>query len=114
MRLTCPHCQQSVAVPDSAAGQATPCPLCGQTFTPPALVGAAIDAAPEPAPKAPQPAVRPPAATPPAGSPTADVPRPATAESPGAAATSLAGAPCCRLTLRRSVIPWLAPVALVV
>src|SRR5581483_1599644 len=55
MRVICPHCRQSVALPDAAAGTPTPCPLCGQLFTPPALTGAAIDAAPPPVVKEPNP-----------------------------------------------------------
>jgi hypothetical protein len=42
------------------------------------------------------------------------VPRPATAEPPSTAASSVADSPCLRLTLNRGVVPWLAPVALLV
>jgi hypothetical protein len=106
MRLICSHCQLSVTVPDTAAGTPTPCPSCGQSITPPALTGAAIDAAPEPV--APAPSHVPPA------------PVTAPAQTPGADATRLAssilpvGAPWLHLTLRREVAHWLAPGALVV
>src|SRR5207253_8417964 len=65
MRITCPHCQRAVALPDAAGGQPTPCPLCGNIFTPASLAGAALDLRaapainPAPAPSAAPPASRP-------------------------------------------------------
>lgn len=103
MNILCPSCSKRVAVPDEAAGKPTPCPLCGTTFTPPALTPAAIDAAPPPVPK-PTPAAPPP---PPPFSP------PATVAAPDAEPTP-AGNKCCSLTLSRRWVRWLAPVALIV
>jgi hypothetical protein len=122
MRLICPHCQQSVTLPDPppvpspAAGGGpgwgpTPCPLCNQSITPPALTGAAIDAAPVP---------------PPAAPPTTNVgrqapgfvnPAPAPTPSPvdqGSYSPRSAGHPWFHITLRREVAHWLTPGALVV
>jgi hypothetical protein len=36
LKLVCPACLKSVAVPDEAAGQETPCPECGKPFPVPA------------------------------------------------------------------------------
>jgi hypothetical protein len=105
MRLICPHCQVTVTVPESAAGAPTPCPQCGQSIKPPALTGAAIDAAPEPT--APQPVTPASRVAPAPGGLTAQTP---VAHAPG----SPAGAPWLHLTLRRDVAHWLAPAALVV
>lgn len=111
MRITCPHCQKSVVVADASAGKPTPCPLCGNIFTPPALAGSALDLPPEPLPPPPAPAYSP---TPP--SPTASRPvaatttPPAAAPSPAPQSTGLQ--PCCRCVLRRDVVQWLAPAGL--
>jgi hypothetical protein len=103
MRLICPNCQQSVTVPDTAAGQPTPCPNCTKTLTPPALTGAAIDAAPEPV-ATPRPVPTPPSSQ--------NVPIKET--TPVAYPTSSPGDPWMRLTLRRHAAHWLTPGALVV
>jgi hypothetical protein len=108
MRLICPHCQQSVTVPDTTAGQPTPCPNCKQTLTPPALTGAAIDSAPEPV-VAPRPAPAPPPIR--AGSVSDGKPEPSLTLP---ARTISPGEPWLRLTLRRHIAHWLAPVGLVV
>src|SRR4051794_14131523 len=105
MRLICPHCQQPVTLPDAAAGHPTPCPQCGQTVTPPALTGAAIDAAPEPT-VAPRP-------VPPAPAPVIRERSPEPVITPSVGATRTAGDPWLRITLRRDVAHWLAPVGLV-
>jgi hypothetical protein len=108
MRLICPHCQQSVTLPETAAGMPTPCPACGQSITPPALTGAAIDAAPEP--------VAPPPPPPPAPA-SRERERPEiVAQTPVAYApgSPKLAAPWFHLTLRREVAHWLAPGALVV
>lgn len=101
MNILCPSCQKRVAVPDEAAGKPTPCPLCGETFTPPALTPAAIDSAPPPIPK--------PAPPPPA--PPAAPPAPATTTAPSEPSRS--GDPCCSLTLGRRWVRWLAPIGLI-
>jgi len=106
MRLTCPHCHQSVGVPDAAAGQPTPCPLCGQTFTAPALVGSAIDSNPHPVAPAALPAM------PSVRGPGTDSPRPPAPEPTRSVPAPAASAACCRLTFRKSIVPWLAPAAL--
>ena len=107
MRLICPHCQLPVTVPDTTAGIPTSCPACNQSITPPALTGAAIDAAPEPAA---------PPSPPPASSRVPPPPVAAPAQTPGPDATRLAsaGRPWLRLTLRRDFAHWLAPAALIV
>src|SRR5581483_5984928 len=124
MRVICPHCRQSVALPDAAAGTPTPCPLCGQLFTPPALTGAAIDAAPPPVVKEPNP----PAPFPlreggesskdPLGSSPPFPLREGGAGGLGSAKTAgglgSSSTPWFHLTLRREAAHWTAPVALVV
>jgi hypothetical protein len=105
MNILCPACGKRVAVPDEAAGRPTPCPLCGEAFTPPALTPAAIDAAPP----VPKPAPPPPSPPPPAPPPF--TPPPAAVTSPSE--PSRAGGQCCTLTLSRRWVRWLAPVALI-
>jgi hypothetical protein len=110
MRVLCPSCQQLVTLPDSSAGQPTACPLCSKTFTPPALTGAGIDAAPPPSP----PMVAPPTRT--AETiriPEANVARPTPTGTP-TASTSVAGERCCTCTLHRDAVRWIAPIALFV
>src|SRR5947207_5215987 len=103
MRITCPHCQKSVVVADGSAGTPTPCPLCGNIFTPPALAGAALDLPPAPPPAPPY---QPPS-TPATSRPVAAaMPTPAAAP---ARAPSTGLQPCCRCVLRRDVVQWLAP-----
>ena len=46
MNLLCPHCQKMLTVPDLHAGQMMQCPLCGNTFTAPALAPATETDAP--------------------------------------------------------------------
>ena len=41
MNLQCPSCQKMLQVPEQYAGQLMKCPLCGGTFTLPALPAAA-------------------------------------------------------------------------
>src|SRR5437660_1535662 len=108
MRLFCPHCQQAVTLPDAAAGLPTPCPNCGKSITPPALTGAAIDAAPEPPPPPPPVIVtsrereRP------------EIVQPPVAHAPGSPSyASAAGRPWLHLALHRDAAHWLAPAALV-
>src|SRR5437762_14282321 len=36
MHLLCPHCQQPITVPETAAGQSVECRLCGKPFRAPA------------------------------------------------------------------------------
>ena len=101
MRLICPHCQQSVTFPDSAAGLPTPCPPCGQSITPPALTGAAIDAAPVPPLRGQRRSETGRVSVDPAvPSLTLRLGRPSPAP------------PWVHLTLRRDAAHWLAPVAL--
>src|SRR5438105_4343869 len=102
MRLICPHCHQSVALPDAPVagvpGSPVPCPNCGQPITPPALTGAAIDAAPEPPP--PAPSVR-------AGSVSGGPEKPSLTLPARTAAPGSAARPWCHLTLRRDVAHWI-------
>ena len=108
MRVLCPSCQQLVTVPDSAAGQMTACPQCGKSFMPPALTGAAIDAAPPPPPPIAAPRV-------------ADSTRPPDGSAPATIAGAATATPvrptsdrCCTCTLRKDVVRWVAPIALFV
>ena len=105
MRLICPHCQQTVTVPDDTAGKPTPCPNCGQSITPPALTGAAIDAAPVPAP-------------PPVASGGREVPGPTDLPKDQGTyaphAPVIGRSPWLHLTLKREVVRWTAPIALMV
>ena len=59
IRLRCPKCSKSLAVPDAAAGKRAKCPGCGQMIPVPSSVDSSASAAP--APKAPP---QPPQATP--------------------------------------------------
>lgn len=102
MRMICPHCQQAVTVPDTSAGQPTPCPNCNQMLTPPALTGAAVDAAPPPVPRpAPTPAPRMPIET-------------SSAARSAAPTRSSSGAPWLRIALPRELVYWTAPIALLI
>lgn len=100
MRVLCPSCQKLVTLPDSAAGQSTPCPLCSTAFVPPALTGYAIDAAP------------PPVSTPAPAPPRPYEPPPATIPATPSPAPSRSTSRCCTMTLRKDVVRWIAPVAL--
>src|SRR5262245_50465898 len=111
MRITCPHCQKSVVVADGSAGKPTPCPLCGDIFTPPALAGAALDLPPAPPPPRPAPPYQP-ATSAPASRPVAATTAPPPAAEPARSASSMLE-PCCRCVLRRDVVQWLAPGGLV-
>jgi hypothetical protein len=107
MRVLCPSCQQLVTLPDSSAGQSTPCPLCGKAFAPPALTGAGIDAIPPSSPAIVAPPTRP-AET--IRIPDASVVRPTPAGTP-TASTSIAGERCCTCTLHKDAVRWIAPTA---
>jgi hypothetical protein len=100
MRVLCPSCQQLITLPDTAAGQMTPCPQCGKAFTPPAMTGAAIDAAPPPAPVMPPPrpteSYRPPESIVVSQSPASKTDRDSS----------------CTCTLHKRGVRWIAPVAL--
>jgi hypothetical protein len=100
MRVLCPSCQQLVTLPDSAAGQMTPCPQCSKAFTPPALTGAAMDAAPPPVPSMPQP--RP---TEPYRPPETKV----VSQTPSPTSSSERACVC---TLHKNGVRWIAPAAL--
>src|SRR5262245_63050236 len=104
MRITCPHCQKSVVVPDASAGKPTPCPVCGNIFTPPALAGSALDLPPAPPPA---PAYQPPPPSPSASKPVATSTAPAAAPSPAPPSTGMQ--PAYRCVLRRDLVQWLAP-----
>src|SRR5205085_6458023 len=102
MRVLCPNCQQMVAVPDAAAGQPTPCPLCGKAFTPPALTGAALDQPPPPAAQTGTTGRRDDGA---AGQRDESSRRPVVPSSrPPEAAGADGSRPCLRLTLRRTAV----------
>lgn len=103
MRLLCPHCQQTVAIPDSSAEQPTPCPLCGHVFTPPAL----LDLPPQPPQPPPPPSTRSPV---PSNGPT-ERERPRRPE-PERPAPSGGYAHTATGTLRPEVVRWFAPVGL--
>jgi len=56
MELLCPSCQRQLTIPEQYAGQQMKCPLCGHTFTAPALAPVPAPAAPPPPVTAPAPA----------------------------------------------------------
>lgn len=102
MRVLCPSCQKLVTLPDTAAGQSTPCPLCNTAFVPPALTGYALDAAP------------PPKSTAAPAPPRPYEPPPSTTSLPSSPTPSRSTGRCCTMTLRKDVVRWIAPVALLV
>jgi hypothetical protein len=127
MNLMCPNCQKMLTVPEQYAGQLMKCPLCAGTFTvpglPPSMPASAPApppppapdtyalhqepaAPPPPAPPPPAPASRAPAPEPPLVEPIAPK-QPAGTTSPGGYARTMT------LTLNPVVIPWIAPVCLV-
>ncbi|HXD88779.1 MAG TPA: hypothetical protein VN641_19975 [Urbifossiella sp.] len=76
LKLLCPHCLKSVAMPDESAGQEAPCPECGRSFPIPARYRPTVAPAaptvplplsPEPLPSHPLPIPLPASAVPPAG-----------------------------------------------
>ena len=100
MKLLCPTCQKPLEVPEQYAGQMMKCPLCNNTFTVPVL--AQMPAAPPPPPPAPPPLSPAFSAAPPG---------------PGAAyqepAADSSGQPR-GLSVNPRMIPWLAPLSLLV
>lgn len=97
MNLLCPTCQKQLQVPEQYAGQMMKCPLCDNPFTVPVLPTMPQAVAPPPA-AAPAP-VRPPSQKLPAAAPRLDA-----GMAPGAAS----------LSLNPRLIPWLAPLSLLV
>jgi hypothetical protein len=95
-------------VADASAGKPTPCPLCGNIFTPPALAGSALDLPPAPPPPPPAPAYQPPPPSPAASKPVAAATAPPAAP-PSPARQSTGLQPWCRCVLRREVVEWLVP-----
>jgi hypothetical protein len=71
MNLLCPNCQKMLTVPEQYAGQLMKCPLCGGTFTVPALPQSPVSAPETPAFNAPPPPTAPP--LPPLSSPPPDI-----------------------------------------
>lgn len=102
MKLLCPTCQKPLEVPEQYAGQMMKCPLCNNTFTVPVL--AQMPAAPPPAPPPPPP--------PPPPSPAYS----AAAHGPGAAYQEPADStgPQRSLSVNPRLIPWLAPLSLLI
>jgi hypothetical protein len=131
MNLLCPHCQQMVTISDQYAGQVMKCPLCANTFTAPALPGAATAPVAAPPSQAASSASPP---TPPAAPAKEDVfgfatpvpprvepapPKPAadtTPPVPGTAAPVLRAGYSHSATIWISprVVPWITPLALIV
>jgi hypothetical protein len=108
MNILCPQCQQTIAFADQYAGQLMKCPLCGGTFTAPALAPTATTA----------PAPRPTESTKP---PHAEMQVSGLPESPRATATPSATVTATppsgyqRTTtvyLSPQVISWIGPIAL--
>ncbi|MFL5329802.1 MAG: hypothetical protein ACJ8C4_12895 [Gemmataceae bacterium] len=118
MRVICPHCQKTISVTDTAAGQPTPCPECGNIFTAPTLM------APEPAPVATAAAPAPSgggvtvtAAAPPSASSSTATLAPEHTPPPISPDLQSAGPPlvhAARFTLSKRVIRWIGPIALVI
>jgi hypothetical protein len=131
MNFLCQSCQQMLTVPEQYAGQLMKCPLCGATFTVPALPqtpGTLPAAAPPPAPPSaalpagyglaaePQPATVGPAPAPQPAAPSrsvAEPPQPAPTSPPPPPPPAVAGhTHTFSVPLSARVIPWVAPVAL--
>jgi hypothetical protein len=117
MNLLCPNCQQMLNVPDEFAGQLMKCSLCNGTFTVPGLPGTnAPPSPPEPAVYALRPESPPPA--PPASFSLEPPPLPSSAAitaAPPSPPPSLAPEGYHRtlsLRLNPKVLPWIAPVCL--
>jgi hypothetical protein len=132
MNIYCPNCQKMLSVAEQFAGQPMKCPLCNGTFTVPALAPPA--AAPPPPPPtppsapavevyplaqepSPAPSAMPPPVPPPLG------PQPAATAAPEPVPVEVASqAPAApadyartfSVALRPEVVPWVAPVALLV
>lgn len=123
MNLLCPNCQKMLTVPDEFAGQTMKCPLCSGTFTVPGLPGAAPspstgtpyeqdvysvrhEPSPPPPPPPPPLSISPPSSPPPetAITPT-PIPKPSLTREEYQHV--LVG------SLNPHVLPWIAPVCLV-
>jgi hypothetical protein len=105
MNLLCPNCQKPISVLEQYAGQPMQCPLCNGTFTVPALPATASETYAlkhEPAPPAP--------ATEPGAHPEAASQPPAVATAPPAPGEYAHGF---TWRVHPRVVPWLAPVGLV-
>lgn len=142
MNLICPHCQKMVTIPDENAGQQLACPLCKERFTVPALPAAptapASPSLPEDIPLVPlPPTFDPPAAAPPPAAedpvyklapeparPSAPPPSPPPRREPkpAPAATEPPRSPAPPpgeyahrrvWQLNKSLVPWVAPLGLV-
>jgi hypothetical protein len=132
MNLLCPSCQRMLQVPEQYAGQQMRCPLCNNIFPVPPLPAAPGLAPPPPPPAAPAPPLPDPVHTPPELPPAAPAPAPLaleqevqpipepdpTKQQPGGPAAP--PPPPGNYTRTKSivlsprVVPWIAPVALLV
>jgi hypothetical protein len=130
MNLMCPNCQKMLTVPEEFAGQLMKCPLCTGTFTVPGLPSAAPPSPPPPEPDTysihPDDATLPP---PPPEEPALPMHEPlpplhsaTTAPSPPPSPTSLPSLSplptdgyrrTATLSINPRVLPWVAPVCLV-
>ena len=130
MNLMCPNCQKMLTVPEEFAGQLMKCPLCTGTFTVPGLPSAAPPSAPQPEPDTysihPEDATLPPPPPEepalPMHEPLPPLPSATTATSPPASPAplpSLSPLPTdgyrrtASLSINPRVLPWVAPVCLV-
>ena len=126
MRLLCPHCQESLTVPDSEGGKTVHCTYCGKPFSAPLPYEASTPAlAAEPYPVKPEPAAAPaPVVPPPKPAPVApksgalpavtdgwDTPAPPT-PLPGPELSGYANVRTLPIDLK--VVRWVAPAALFV
>ncbi len=121
MNLLCPNCQKMLTVPEDFAGQLMKCPLCSGTFTVPGLPGSATPALPASEPETDIYSVRHEPSPPPAPAPLPELELspPSTATTP---TLPPAPAPCLAAqdyahvlagSLNPRVLPWIAPVCLV-
>ncbi len=125
MNLLCPNCQKTLAVPEQYAGQMMKCPLCTSTFTVPSLPQApampsvsvgplAANVSIAPSPLREQPDLYSIQPDPP---PPPRAPNPAPAAKPGPSTPpppppSPTGTQRFAVPLRRDLVPWVAPAAL--
>jgi len=113
MDFRCPSCQKDLTVPDEYAGQLMKCPLCQNTFQAPSLpppVAPSPPAAPETYGVATEPAAPPPHLPQEVPQRNRDVPAPPPAPPPPAPTGDYAHTRTIWISPR--VVPWLAPLAL--
>lgn len=119
MNLLCPNCQKMLTVPEEFAGQLMKCPLCSGSFRVPGLPGSApLPPAEESGPEVysirhePSPPAPLPAQPPPSPQPQLSLETPAAPLSQKPSLTMEDYSHTLALSLRPHLLPWIAPVCL--